>query len=451
MTAESSTETSPETSSVASPSTDKSNRWISAVDAATKVAAPIAIVSALLYYFASIKTEAVFEHFGVPPGLIEYSKSDYLLRSDVLFRPLICGGTLALLVITAIIGVGALESKYHFYKKRKWTQDVLGGLAILAGYVAAAGLFSMRGVVPPAAAGSLIAFGVILLAFRQLRAASGQKTSTIWFVFAIAIVIIGAFWATALYAQSAGESAGAELAAGKTSNPAATVYSTTQLPMLGGRQLPLAPSTNTTPASPAPEKQWRYVYSGYRVLAFTGNRWILVPATDTQKVVNNAVVLAANDSILVELEERTPREPSSAMANGIPGLTQLNEDMVTLTPRVNISFKPAGGIAEVGPNRFQYGMPAPAQSSGQDLPKLAVEWTVIPTNSAPPSECAIVARISTPDGKMTEDRSSSDCSKNTLKPIEVHAPGLYTVTVDVESSRSSESVFNATAFLVSQQ
>ena len=125
-----------------------------------------------------------------------------------------------------------------------------------------------------------------------------------------------------------------------------------------------------------------------------------MPATDTQKVVNNAVVLAANDSILVELEERTPREPSSAMANGIPGLTQLNEDMVTLTPRVNISFKPAGGIAEVGPNRFQYGMPAPAQSSGQDLPKLAVEWTVIPTNSAPPSECAIVAQISAPDGKI---------------------------------------------------
>ena len=115
--------------------------------------------------------------------------------------------------------------------------------------------------------------------FRQLRAASGQKTSTIWFVFAIAIVIIGAFWATALYAQSAGESAGAGLAAGKTSNPAATVYSTTQLPMLGGRQLPLAPSTNTTPASPAPEKQWRYVYSGYRVLAFTGNGsfWCQLP------------------------------------------------------------------------------------------------------------------------------------------------------------------------------
>ena len=75
MTAESSTETSPETSSVASPSTDKSNRWISAVDAATKVAAPIAIVSALLYYFASIKTEAVFEHFGVPQDLLNIVKA----------------------------------------------------------------------------------------------------------------------------------------------------------------------------------------------------------------------------------------------------------------------------------------------------------------------------------------------------------------------------------------
>lgn len=62
--------------------------------------APTAVVAGLLYYFGWVRTEAIFSYFGVDIRLIDYSPTDYILRSsNVLFNAVIRLAFVALLLV----------------------------------------------------------------------------------------------------------------------------------------------------------------------------------------------------------------------------------------------------------------------------------------------------------------------------------------------------------------
>lgn len=65
------------------------------------VIGPAALVTGLLYYFGWVRTQAIFSYFGVDNRLIEYSPSDYVLRSST-----ITFGAVIRVAFTALILVG---------------------------------------------------------------------------------------------------------------------------------------------------------------------------------------------------------------------------------------------------------------------------------------------------------------------------------------------------------
>ena len=67
-----------------------------AVDFITRVVAPASLLTAILYYFGYLREHALFAYFGVDPGSLGFSTTDYLVRSaGTIFLPiatvLVCG------------------------------------------------------------------------------------------------------------------------------------------------------------------------------------------------------------------------------------------------------------------------------------------------------------------------------------------------------------------------
>ncbi|MCA1708568.1 MAG: hypothetical protein LC808_36940, partial [Actinobacteria bacterium] len=64
------------------------------------IIAPTALITGLLYYFGWARTQAIFAYFGVDTSLVEYSPSDYVLRSStVTFDALVRMTFLALILM----------------------------------------------------------------------------------------------------------------------------------------------------------------------------------------------------------------------------------------------------------------------------------------------------------------------------------------------------------------
>ena len=56
------------------------------IDRAIRVLAPAGAVTAVLYYFGHVREEALFAYFGVDLATIDFSTTDYLVRStDAMF------------------------------------------------------------------------------------------------------------------------------------------------------------------------------------------------------------------------------------------------------------------------------------------------------------------------------------------------------------------------------
>src|SRR4051794_7830588 len=64
------------------------------------VAAPLTLITALLFYIGWVRTDQVYEHFGVDLSLVGLSNQDYILRSvDGIYIPL---GVVLVLALTGL-------------------------------------------------------------------------------------------------------------------------------------------------------------------------------------------------------------------------------------------------------------------------------------------------------------------------------------------------------------
>ena len=290
----------------AAPEDSKDPGLSAAVDFVTRVVAPASLLTAVLYYFGYVRELALFGYFGVDLGSLQFSTTDYLVRSaGTVFLPvgtvLACGVLALLLHHLLALGLGRADRKW---RRRSWAVTGIAATVLLI--LGVAGLEVPRDVdltpaAPPAAlgAGALLAEYAIYLA-AAYTSLPPQLTDTfratrpLRRILIGALLLVSAFWATAVVAEQRGNAVAQAIAASLPVQPEAVVYSSQHLQITG-------PGITETRLS-ATDAAFAFRYNGLRPLIHSGGHWFLLPAGWTHS--NGATVIILPDAtpgIRVEL------------------------------------------------------------------------------------------------------------------------------------------------------
>ncbi|MDP9794808.1 hypothetical protein J2S43_003320 [Catenuloplanes nepalensis] len=210
------------------------------------VATQTALISAILYYFGTIRLRATFDYFGVDASALGFSVADYLIHSvNAAFQPLIFAGLAVLPALTLHrrIVVPVLRGTATARRVR-WVRRVARGCrtaGIGGGLLVAAGLLDRGDIGQPLGIGLplILAASVALLAYGHVlrdrpdqpeeAAIPAQLRSLALTVLAVA----GLLWATGLYAQRIGRDYARYLAANLDARPQVVLYAPERLAIAG--------------------------------------------------------------------------------------------------------------------------------------------------------------------------------------------------------------------------
>jgi hypothetical protein len=288
------------------PDGTKDNSLSTAVDFVTRVVAPASLLTAVLYYFGYVRELATFGYFGVDLGSLQFSTTDYLVRSAgtiiVPIGTVLACGVLALLLhhlLTLTLGKAGRK-----WRRASWA--VTGTAAIALLILGVAGLEAPRDVdLPPVSPPAALGIGALLAEYTVYLAAAyaslpPQLTDTLRDTQALrriligALVLVSAFWATAVVAEQRGNAVAQAIEATLPVQPEAVVYSSQRLQITG-------PGITETQL-PGTDAAYAFRYSGLRPLIHSGGHWFLLPAGWTHS--NGATVIILPDTapgIRVEL------------------------------------------------------------------------------------------------------------------------------------------------------
>jgi hypothetical protein len=252
------------------------SRWRTVVEIAALVG-PAGILTGILYYFGYISAKAFYSYFGVSLSALNFSPTNYLVRStDTFFRPV---ATLLIFVLVVFVShhlLGQLLGRVGHHRARWVMFGLCGATAVLAGF-GLSGLYGEPlGLVSPlslAASAALMEYSVLIAvryaslpaAMRALlHAGVGLRRGLL-----AALVLIAIFWAVTNLAQERGTTNArlAELAL--PLQPQAVVYSEKDLHLPG----PGVAVTNLNGDNSA----YRFRYNGLRPLLYANGRWFLLP------------------------------------------------------------------------------------------------------------------------------------------------------------------------------
>ena len=231
------------------------------------VVAPAAFITALLYYFGWVRTGAVFSRFGVEQSMLGFSTNDYLLRSaGVAFRPI------ALLVIGAA-GVFVVHRVLHRVRagEDRAGQVAAWAAAVVVTVMLAIGVATLfgAGILSPLLGATVLVFGSLLLEAVAMVAWPGTSRVALLLrrVLLLGVLLLGSFWACAVYAQESGSRVAAAIAADPSTRTQVVVYSAEAQHLEGDgvsvRQLG--------------DGKFAFRYDGLRLLIYTHDRWFLLP------------------------------------------------------------------------------------------------------------------------------------------------------------------------------
>jgi hypothetical protein len=239
------------------------------------VVAPATLVTALAYYFGWRRERAFAGYFGIDPTVLDFSTSDYVLRSvDALFVPVAA----VLLVVFAALCVHVLFGDRLGRLNTAPLLAALGLGAIAVGIALAAGhpVASSRGYLQALGPG----VGAVLVAYAVVRWRSGIGAGAAGLGYlAAAVALVSLFWATSEYADTRGRGQAERLALHLGGNPHATVFSKDNLnidPLAGGSGL--VAGRPTIAVTTARSGAYRYRYDGFVLLVRTGGKYFLTPA-----------------------------------------------------------------------------------------------------------------------------------------------------------------------------
>jgi hypothetical protein len=269
------------------------------------------LITALLYYFGWVRTQANFGYFGVDTSLLAFGTADYVLRSiNSAFPPLTGFALVALLllavdrwVVRAITAPGD-SSAGKALTTVVSTAPPLGLLfatAVLIGLVFPGRIGRPLGLALPLmliSAVGLLGYSGYLQSLRRGVLGRGQgdpdessQTRT-QSVVLVALGVLGVLWWLTLYAVQVGEREAVDSVATLQDQPEAIIYSSDRIALAG-------PGVVVDEIQQAGSK-YRYRYSGLRLLIQTGTRYILVPV-DWQKGRDSDFLVPGSDSVRLDI------------------------------------------------------------------------------------------------------------------------------------------------------
>ncbi|WP_132192607.1 MULTISPECIES: hypothetical protein [Kribbella] len=260
--------------------------------------APAGVLTAVLYYFGYVREQALFAYFGIDLGSLDFSTTDYLVRSaGTLFLPL------ATLLVGAVVAVASHYVLLHLLGRAtlRWRRIAWIALAAIATTMLLLGAIGLHRrhdpFLSPLAAPVALGTGALLLEYAVETARATERlpaplrtaldgTGTLRRVLAAALLLVAVFWATANVAQQRGIAAARAIELTLSTHPQAVVYSRVRLQITG-------PGVNLEPLGAA-GAAFAFRYNGLRMLVHTGGRWFLLPVGWTHD--NGATVILLPDT-----------------------------------------------------------------------------------------------------------------------------------------------------------
>jgi hypothetical protein len=286
------------------------------------IAAQTTVVVAILYYFGWARTYVQLGYFGVSSAVAKLSVTDYVLRSlNVTVRPLVILGILMLGILTGLhlsANLVIRQAKRGRYIARNLIAAIgctVGAALLVAGLLGFYNVIIYSGRYPIVPI--ILAVGIALLGYCIHTVGLAKRATTklandgrgdtthkedddhenewVGRAQTMVIVIVAValtFWTVAVYAGNAGQQSGEEIERDLPTRQSVTVYSkfNLQLQAPGVRIDKIVGNDN----------EYRYRYSGLRLLLYANGRYILLPDGWVHKQAP-AFILDERDGLRFEL------------------------------------------------------------------------------------------------------------------------------------------------------
>jgi hypothetical protein len=233
----------------------------------TALVSQTAILSALLFYFGWVSTNALYGFFGVDTSVLGLSVTDYLIRGTRLaFPTLLALGAFALfaayahrLILTATPErAGRLETIVRIARGAGMLL-VLAGLTVVALTHGEVGVAQLGSFAPICAGFTLLTYSAFL---------ASREGRGVWLSTAVALALLSLFGTLGAYAEIVGRQAATQVSVSLRHGSQVFVYSERSLGLTGpGVVTTIEPSTDL----------YRYRYSGLHLLIRSGGLYLLIP------------------------------------------------------------------------------------------------------------------------------------------------------------------------------
>lgn len=276
--------------------------WRGALELAASIITPLSLITAALYYFGWVRSNAIARFFGYDVELLNLTTQDYLLRSVVpMFVPIVVG-LIGLILLSVLarwlrgrVGAGAVGA--HTARRGGAVLMTLGAVAIVAGALATPGQRSdVLYAVGALLLGGAVAAGLGIVVW-QAAGTTGSVPSTspplAVLVGLIAIGLVGVFTGVTRYADEIGVGRARQTLAGLDRLGDVILYSDRNLHISGG-------GTDCAVLSDD-EGAFRYRYGGLRLFTQAGDRILLLPAQYGRNGVAEVIVVTLGDGVRMDL------------------------------------------------------------------------------------------------------------------------------------------------------
>ena len=262
-------------------------RWVTF---ATRIIAPVTLISGLLFYFGYVSARSQYEYFGVDVDTIGLSTQDYVMRSpQPLLVPLL---GITLLAVAGLLLHNAIQPSATTIRRAKIIAIVvlLLGVLGLIGYPLLEHLRYYALVVP-------LVIGVAAAALGYLsyfdRKAAGLTPQYVLIALLAVVTTTCAFWATATTAQYSGRGLAKSDAENLRQFPVVILDTKERLQLR-------SPGIEETALRTGTGQTFNYRYRGLRLLVVGQNRLFLVP--QEWNASNTTLVVPLDGSIRVQFQ-----------------------------------------------------------------------------------------------------------------------------------------------------
>jgi hypothetical protein len=290
----------------------RAERWLGTL---ASVAAPISLITAVLFYFGYAASRAQYRYFGIDVDTIGLSTQDYVMRSpQVLLTPvllLLAVGVLGVSLraavqrrVAAVVAGRADDDAVAAVASSRYLRTVrrVAGVLVVGGYAAlAAGallvtlygllrgweLYSLVTPLVLALGSAFVGYGSGLATMLRLRNRSrGAPLIVMWLLLTTSV-----FWATATLAEASGRGLAKDTAADLGRLPGVILDTTERLYLTteGVRESAIPQHAGQT---------YRYRYRDLRLLIQGRDRLFLVPSTWSPS--NSTLVVPLSGSVRVQ-------------------------------------------------------------------------------------------------------------------------------------------------------